>query len=586
MGGAVEARRLQGGGGRLSAPRCVRVLPDVAAIDKTFDYLVPEALGDQVRVGTMVRIALAGRRVGGWVVEDDVEPPAGKRLVALAKVTGWGPPPDLVDLARWAAWRWAGRQATLLRTASPPVAVRGLPPPPPPRPPAAVVGEDDLVRDAFARGRAVVRLPPAVDPFPYIAAAAARGPALVLAPSIARAAHVAGRLRRQGTTVALAPRDWARAAAGGATVVGARAGAWAPVPGLAAVVVLDAHDEVYQEERAPTWNAWQVAAERARRAGVPCVAVSPCPTLELLQWGELLVPSRAQERSGWPVVDIVDRRQDDPRAGLYSERLVAALRGGGRVVCVLNRKGRARLLACAACGELARCTTCDGAVEQDDDELRCRRCGTVRPLVCASCGSQRFKNLRAGVTRVREELEALAGVPVAEVTGDSEVEPNAAVLVGTEAVLHRVPQADVVAFLDIDQEILVPRFRAAEQALALLARAARMVGGRGGRVLVQTRLPQHEVLTAALHADPGRVAGAEGERRRALGFPPFSALALVSGEAADEYVAGLPVHLDRLGPADGRWLVRAPDHETLCAGLADTPRPTGRVRVEVDPLRA
>lgn len=534
----------------------------------------------------MVRIALAGRRVGGWVVEDDVEPPPGKRLVALAKVTGWGPSPDLVDLSRWAARRWAGRQATLLRTASPPVAVRGLPPAPPPRPPAAVIGEDDVVRDAFARPRSVVRLPPATDPFPYLAAAAARGPALVLAPSIARAAHVAGRLRRQGTVVALAPRDWARAAAGGATVVGARAGAWAPVPGLAAVVVLDAHDEVYQEERAPTWNAWQVAAERAERAGVPCVLLSPCPTLELLEWGEPVVPSRAAERSGWPAVDIVDRRGDDPRSGLYSERLVTALRSGGRVVCVLNRKGRARLLACAACGELARCTACDGAVELVDDELRCGRCGTVRPVVCAHCGAQRFKNLRAGVTRVREELEALAGVPVEEVTGESDDDPTASVLVGTEAALHRVPQADVVAFLDIDQEILAPRFRAAEQAFALLARAARMVGGRGGRVVVQTRLPHHEVLTAALHADPARVATAEEARRRALGFPPFSALALVSGEAADEYVAALPVHLDRLGPSDGRWLVRAPDHQTLCDGLAQTPRPNGRLRVEVDPLRA
>ncbi len=85
--------------------RVVRVRPDEAAIDKTFDYLVPDELGDQVRVGTVVRVALHGRRVGGWVVADGVEPPPGVRLQPLAKVTGWGPPPDLVDLADWAAWR-------------------------------------------------------------------------------------------------------------------------------------------------------------------------------------------------------------------------------------------------------------------------------------------------------------------------------------------------------------------------------------------------------------------------------------------------------------------------------------------------
>jgi primosomal protein N' (replication factor Y) (superfamily II helicase) len=66
------------------------------------------------------------------------------------------------------------------------------------------------------------------------------------------------------------------------TVVGARAAAWAPAPDLAAVVVLDEHDEVWQEERVPTWHARDVAIERARRAGVPCVLVSPTPSLEAL----------------------------------------------------------------------------------------------------------------------------------------------------------------------------------------------------------------------------------------------------------------------------------------------------------------
>ena len=40
-----------------------------------------------------------------------------------------------------------------------------------------------------------------------------------------------------------------------------------------------------------------------------------------------------------------------------------------------------------------------------------------------------------------------------------------------------------------------------------------------------------------------------------------------------------------MGPADGRWLLRASDHTTLCDALAATVRPPGRVRIEVDPLR-
>jgi primosomal protein N' (replication factor Y) len=566
--------------------RVVRVVPDVPAIDKEFDYLVPEKFGDQVRVGTRVRVTLHGRRVGAWVVADAVEPPAGVTLQSIAKVTGWGPSVEVIEVARWAARRWAGPLSLLLRAASPDTAVAGLPPHPAAVPPAAGP-TNELGEEALARDRAVVRLPPAADAFGVVDAARRRGPVLVLTPSVGEAGLLALRLERGGASVALMPREWARAAGGGHTVVGARATAWAPTPDLAGVVVLDAHEEAYQEERTPTWNAWQVAAERARRAGVPCVLVSPCPTLEMLAWGPLVTPARTDERAGWPVVDVIDRRRDDPRTGMFSARLVTALRGEGRVVCVLNRTGRARLLACAACGELARCEVCAAAVEQVDEGLRCRRCGTERPAVCAACGSTRLKTLRAGVSRVREELEALAGAPVGEVSATSTDVPDTRVLVGTEAVLHRIPRADVVAFLDLDQELLAPRYRAAEQALALLARAARLVGGRrdGGRLLLQTRLPRHEVIDAVLHADPGRLVTVEGARRAALRFPPTTAMALVSGEAAPVFVARLPDTVERLGPDGGRWLVRAPDHSTLSNALAATARPPGRLRVEVDPLR-
>jgi primosomal protein N' (replication factor Y) len=261
-------------------------------------------------------------------------------------------------------------------------------------------------------------------------------------------------------------------------------------------------------------------------------------------------------------------------------------------VCVLNRTGRSRLLACGACGELARCERCAGpVVQRAEGDLVCPRCGAVRPLVCAHCGATRMRNLRAGVTRVREELEALAQRPVVEVTGTLELgAARADLYVGTEAVLHQLDTARAVVFLDIDQELLAPRAFAAEQAFALIVRAARLVGARdrGGRVIVQTRLPRHEVLDAALHADPGRLAAAERARRAELSLPPFAAVAVISGAAAGAFVEklGQPLGIAVLGPNDGRWLVRAPDHVTLCDALAAVERPPGRLRIEVDPLRA
>ena len=212
--------------------------------------------------------------------------------------------------------------------------------------------------------------------------------------------------------------------------------------------------------------------------------------------------------------------------------------------------------------------------------------------MCLACGAARLKQRRLGVSRAREDLERLAGRPVAEVTGDSSATdpvPDAPVLVGTEAVLRRVGRAAAVAFLDLDGELLAPRYRAAEEAMALVARAARLLGGKagGGRLLLQTRLPRHEVVQAALLGDPARVSGAEAERRALLRLPPASAMAHVAGAGAEELALSAAAHagVEALGPADGDWLLRAGDHRSLCDALAAAPRPPGRLRVAVDPRR-
>lgn len=592
----------------------VRVLTDVAAIDKEFDYLVPARLRG-LEVGTMVRVALGGRRrVGGWVVATGIEADPELTLRPVAHRRGWGPTPDVVELAGWAAWRWAGRRSTLLRTASPAGAVPALPPPrpwppPPPRlttPTARSVG--DMVGQALSdpSGPALLRLPPATDLTAVVALVAQVGPTLIVVPTATQAAGLAARLRQAGAGVAVLPDEWAQARAGASVVVGARAAAWAPCPGLSAAVVLDAHDEGLHQEQNPTWDATCVVVERARRAGVPCVVISPCPTLDQLAIGALLTPSRQAERAGWPPVDIVDRRGDDPRLGLWSEPLVRLIREGGRIGCILNRTGRARLLGCRACGALARCERCGSALAQGEDAaegvrtLSCRRCTWSRAWVCASCGSTALRQLRIGVSRAREELEALAGRPVAEVTAatTAALETGASLLVGTEALLHRGGRFDVMAFLDFDSDLLAPRFRAGEEALALLARAARLVGPRGSsdlggprrRMLVQTRAPDHAVLVAAASADPGILASSEEPVRRELRLPPFAALAAVSGPGAEIVVASLRAGsatgaVSVTGPHGGRWLVRAADHGTLASVLAGTHRPEQRVRIEVDPLR-
>ena len=652
----------------------MRVLTDVAAVDREFDYEVPPAWhrdgrAARLTIGTMVRVALQGRRVGAWVTACDPEPemrsgrsgpevgvghssapgsqtdqgpdagteqpaelrleldlgddplpdddggrePASPELRPLSKLVGVGPSAEMLDLARWAAWRWSGRRATFLGTASPPRVVEYVPesgaPREEPRPLATSSGpgRSAFWAAAFDHAVSVVRIPPAGDRGPLLAAALQRGDVLLVVPHVAEAARLADWVRRRGLAAALLPDGWAQAAAGG-VVVGPRAAVFGPAPRLAAVVVLDEHEETLVAEDAPTWSAREVAVERAHRAGVPCVLVSPTPTLEAQEMasGEPLVPPRHVEREGWPNLEVVDQRDPEvSRRGLLTEALVARLRSSDSAVCVLNRKGRARLLACGGCDELVVCDSCGAAVGEGaavgagtrSGGLVCSRCGESRPRVCSRCGATRLRTLRPGVAKLRSELEVLLGEPVVEVSGSarSPTEPpeehveTARFVIGTEAALHRIRDADLVAFLDFDQELTAARYRANEQAMALLARAARIAGSRsgGGRILVQTRQPDHPVVQAVAAANPDLVSHHDRALREQLGFPPFGALAEIAGAAAPALVQrlGHPAGLDVSPVGENRWVARATDRALLLDVLAAVERPPGRLRLAIDPLR-
>ncbi len=596
--------------------RVVRVLPDETGINKVFDYLVPAGMAGAslIGVGTLVRISLQGRRVGGWIVAVDVEPAMHVvKLKPIAKISSIGPGESIISLARWGSWRWWGKPAHFLRTASPANNVRARP---------AIKALDAallpvslstdhaalLTKEALAAAptggelRPVLfQLPPASDLFGVVLEAARfageRG-VLVLAPSISVAIALARRLRRAGAPVALYPNDWALACAGGCIVIGPRTAAWAPIePG--AIVVLDEHDEVYKEERIPAWHARDVAIERARRGGIPCILTSPIPSLEASELATLTTVERTVERGGWPAIEVIDRSAEDPaKQRLISDRLIPLLRSDLRVVCILNRTGRAKLLVCGSCSEIARCERCDGALIQEagDEGLVCPACRAARPMLCAGCGSSKLRNVRMGITRAREELEALALRPVADVSAPTvEIPDGVRLFVGTEALLHRIGSCDAVIFLDFDTELFAPRYRASDESLALIVRAARTLGGRGrddgpnrARLVLQTRTPDHLVVQAAVRADPSLLRAATRDQREALLLPPFRAIALVEGAGAPLVAAQLRDLPDAPivdGPPDGPFLVRGRNHPHLCAKLSKVGRPTERVRVVVDPLR-
>jgi len=590
----------------MGGPRVCRVRPDLPAVDRLFDYEVPPDLLPVVRTGTIVRVELGARRVRGWITALDVEPET-EVLRPLRRVSSAGPPASVVELCDWIAWRWSGPPAIVLRAASPANAV-----------PPGTEGEE---RPGPRFTTELIVSPPAADRRELVVSRlAAPGSTIVVVPDAGRSATFARELRALGHAVAELgtgqrdadrSRGWAIAAAGGCVVVGGRSAVLAPVPDLASMVVLDEGDEAMKETRAPTWNARDVALERARRNQVPMAVLTPAPTLEALESSPVpRRPDRGAARSGWAQIEVIDPGDEAPGRQLVTDRLTASIGAtisdDRRAVCVLNRKGRARLLICDACGAVARCERCGAAVIEATDEheghpgtaLRCERCDLRRPSICAECNSTVLRARRLGVSRVRDALAGVfPGVRVDEIDAASErdagVVDDAPIVVGTEAALHRVRSpVGLVAFLEFDQELLATRYRASEQALWLLVRASRLVGGRRGRVVVQTRVPDHEVVRAARAADPAIVSASERERRSQLRFPPYGGLAELSGaetavEAATNILRGAGI--DVLGSEGARALVRARSPEVLADQLAAVDlaeaRAHGRLRVEVEPLR-
>ena len=609
MGAHFTPRRVQGGCQALnqqeliSTPslgrRIVRVVPNVSGVNKTFDYLVPESLKN-VKVGSIVRVELQGRRVDAWVIDEVVRPGLIKFKDVISLLSE-GPSEEVVQLSQWAAQRFCGPVRAVLSSASPSLRIKKLGT----RHSGAArkSGQRGVVAEAeelFDNQRGGVLVWPAPRPLrPVLESGISRGRTLVVTPSVGFARTIAQALRREGLSVALMPDDWQRAAEGVDVVVGARSAVWASIPELKSIIVLDEHDERLQDERSPTWHSRDVAIERARALGIPCLLVSPLPTVSATHWAGSQAVRFVEPASGdWPSIEVVDPYSDlgdeeKPQFGLLSSRLIEVLRDKSKtVVCILNTKGRSRLLSCKACKAIIRCENCDAAVIQNEEGiLECNRCGAHRPATCQSCSSNALALLRKGVAKMRDEIEKAALRQVVELSAETTVAANAASLVyiGTEAALHRVSSADVVVFLDFDNELFAPTYRAGEQAWTLLIHATRLLKGSSKALIVlQSQDASNTQYTDFVSPDPQLLIEREQKKRKVMQLPPYAAMARV--------VFADPT----FNPADwahcklafsssvktAEFLVRAENDEALSQGIAQLrDELSTRFRCYVDPMR-
>ena len=554
-------------------------MPEVSGIDKVFDYLVPESLVPRVGRGTRVRIDLNGRRVGGWIVEignaderTDVQVDI-SRLVPIISVSGDGVEPDVVSLTQWMSQQWFGSwRATLSSASAPRMRGRHVNPRRGQNPTFPHDEVTTATRELVSRGGGVLMVPPLASALHVVAELARDGSVLVVCPTQRMAVMGAAALRRRGFTTALIPDDWDAAKTGVDIVIGARSAVLAPCAELSSIVVIDEHDELHHEERAPTWNAPHVARERARRANVPCVLTSPVPSAAAMQT-ESDVALVSLGEAQWPAISIVNL-DDVPVSGslLSSELVESATTPGLTTVCVLNTKGKARLIACKSCRAVQACGECSSLLTQSDDgELFCVRCHAAAGSVCVSCGRTSFVVPRGGVSQLVAQVVKSTRNPVVEVTAESDdTWTKGSVFIGTEAVLYRIPSTDVVVFADIDRDLGAPRITASREVLSLVARAARIVGPHG-RVVIQTRQPQHPLLQTLAATDPSTALlgwmKKDIAQRQAFSLPPFSSMVRVS-VAAPRSLDDVP-SLSNVDVArdDDSLVVKSVDSSALAAAI-------------------
>jgi primosomal protein N' (replication factor Y) len=362
---------------------------------------------------------------------------------------------------------------------------------------------------------------------------------------------------------------WRRVAAGQAQViVGARSAVFAPARRLGLIVIDEEHENTFKQETTPRYHGRDVAVMRARLENVPIVLGSATPSLESWynaqrgQYTLLSLPQRVESRS-LPQVGLIDLRHEGPRRGppgALSEGLERAMRealkAGGQVMLLLNRRGFSTHVHCPSCGHVEACRFCDLALtyHKQRDVMLCHYCGYEQePLQnCPLCGQSAVRYQGLGTEKLQAEIEQrFPGFVVRRMDSDTMRRPGSHartlaafrqglihILLGTQMIAKGLdfPNVTLVGVVNADVGLHVPDFRSAERTFQLLSQVAGRTGRgpRGGRVLVQTFTPDHpSIALAAAHDYAAFVAG-ELAHRQAHHYPPYQRLARLIVRSRDQ----------------------------------------------------
>lgn len=364
--------------------------------------------------------------------------------------------------------------------------------------------------------------------------------------------------------------------------IGARSAIFAPLANLRLVIVDEEHENSYKQSDGLRYNGRDVAVMRAKFSRSTVILGSATPSFESLlnssknRYKLIEMPDRVTSRPP-PGLEIVDlskvKLSEMPTPGIspqLHQAISETLMKQGQVVILYNRRGFSSYLQCESCSEVVLCPNCSVSLtfHRGRSQLVCHYCDYKihPPTNCRFCRDPRRSRIEldergeplesarvteevgklvfrgSGTEQIVDELVSL--FPSAKIVrmdrdavthkgayrrilGDMR-SGRADILVGTQMIAkgHDLPGVTLVGIVDADIGLHLPDFRASEKAFQLITQAAGRAG-RGkeqGRVIVQTREPNHPTIVATVTGRFRAFARYELEHRKQLNYPPWGRL--------------------------------------------------------------
>ncbi|WP_080521927.1 primosomal protein N' [Methyloprofundus sedimenti] len=340
-------------------------------------------------------------------------------------------------------------------------------------------------------------------------------------------------------------------------MLGTRSALFTPMPKAGLIILDEEHDASFKQQEGFRFSARDVAIVRAKMLNIPIILGSATPSLESLynvdkkRYQLLRLPHRAGNATP-PRLALLDIRNQSLQEGL-SPQLIRdiqrTLAKKEQVLLFLNRRGFAPTLICHSCGWVAQCSRCDAnlVVHYQQQKLRCHHCACEQalPRQCIACKSEELKPLGLGTERVESALHYLFPEHKSvRLDRDSTQRKGALdqhlaainqgqvdIILGTQMLAkgHHFPNVTLVVLLDVDSGLFSIDFHAPERLAQLIIQVAGRAGRaeKKGRVIMQTRQPEHPLLnTLILHGYQAFAKAALAERKSAE-LPPYSYQALL-----------------------------------------------------------